>query len=191
METASVEVGPSDEDLAALITRRSQSDQAWEDARSACGRLYNRHGTRLLAFLSSRVSSANLEDVHQAVWQRVWERLPKAFDGKHFRAWLYQIARNLAIDYGRKKHPRLLTELKSPAQEQRQLEEAMEEERMAALSRCLERLSKEAATLVRARLAGEGYVEASARLGLEPEQAHRLFHHAKEQLRTCVQEVLK
>ena len=56
--------------------------------------------------------------------------------------------------------------------------------------RCLKRLQSEFADLVRARLAGESYSDICGRLRLRPEQAHKLFHVAKAQLKTCVESVL-
>ncbi|MBV8265589.1 MAG: hypothetical protein JO252_04505, partial [Planctomycetaceae bacterium] len=66
----------------------------------------------------------------------------------------------------------------------------IERERTEALRRCLERISSEAAALVRARLGGEDYREACRRLELTPERAYTLFHRAKEQLQACLERVL-
>ncbi|MBI1916753.1 MAG: sigma-70 family RNA polymerase sigma factor [Planctomycetes bacterium] len=191
MEGTLAEVSHDDEQLANLIARRDRSDQAWEKARAACGRLYSRHAPRLLAFLAGRVNPSDVEDIHQAIWQRVWERWPRGFEGGHFRGWLYQIARHLAIDQGRKKRPQLLGESEPCDPHKGEPEETLhEEERMAALRRCLEQLGPDEAAVVRARLAGESYEEIAARLGLEVERAYRLFHQAKERLQACVQRVL-
>jgi RNA polymerase sigma-70 factor (ECF subfamily) len=191
MEVPPAAVVASDTFLAGQIARRERSDQMWQKARAACGQLYSRHAPRLVAFLSARVNHNDVDDLHQAIWQRVWERLPSHFDGSNFRAWLYQIARNLAIDQGRKKRPERLGEESEPSDPDAGPEEALqEEEALAALQRCLGELDAESAALVRARLAGEGYAEIAARLSLEPERAHKLFHQAKLHLQACIQRVL-
>jgi DNA-directed RNA polymerase specialized sigma24 family protein len=63
----------------------------------------------------------------------------------------------------------------------------MEEERQARLRRCLGELGPEAAELVKARLAGESYEAICRRVGLKPNQAYKVFHEAKEQLRQCLE----
>ncbi len=54
---------------------------------------------------------------------------------------------------------------------------------MEALRQCLDRLSTTAAALVRARLAGDDYSEVCRHLGLKSEQAYKMFHSAKDQLK--------
>jgi RNA polymerase sigma factor (sigma-70 family) len=183
----------SDEQLAETIARRQRSDsRAWQEARHACGQLYLRHAPKLLAFLAARASRSDLEDIHQAIWERVWQHLPDGFHGGNFRAWLYQIARNYLIDQGRKKRIDPLGEdqpLPDPRAPQPD-EPLLEQERMLILRRCLERLTAEAAQLVQARLAGESYVEVCQRLGMKPERAHKVFHQAKEQLQSCVERAM-
>ncbi len=64
---------------------------------------YQHQLLRYLIYLSG--DRALAEDLFQETWIRVLER-GHLYDGKHeFSTWLYTIARNLAIDYFRKKHP--------------------------------------------------------------------------------------
>jgi DNA-directed RNA polymerase specialized sigma24 family protein len=62
---------------------------------------------------------------------------------------------------------------------------------MEALRRCLERLTQPQAAVVQSRLAGDDYPEVCRRLRLEPSQAHKLYHTAKELLNTCVERALR
>ena len=58
---------------------------------------------RYLVYLSGNRELA--EDLFQETWIRVLER-GHQYDGKHeFSTWLYAVARNLTIDYMRKKRP--------------------------------------------------------------------------------------
>ena len=58
---------------------------------------------RYLVYLSGNRELA--EDLFQETWIRVLER-GHQYDGKHeFSTWLYTVARNLTIDYLRKKSP--------------------------------------------------------------------------------------
>jgi RNA polymerase sigma factor (sigma-70 family) len=138
------------------------------------------------------VQRSDLDDTHQGVWERVWQHLPGGFRGGNFRAWLHQVARNYIIDLGRKKRADLLSGDEDLRDECHTApdERLLEEERATVLKRCIERLTADAAAIVRARLAGQSYEDVCPRLGLKTAQAHKLFHQAKEQLRLCVERAL-
>jgi RNA polymerase sigma-70 factor (ECF subfamily) len=42
-----------------------------------------------------------VDDVCQQIWSTAWQRLPSVREAKTWRAWLYRLARNSAIDAGR------------------------------------------------------------------------------------------
>src|SRR4030095_10165396 len=69
-------------------------------------RLIEQYQHRLLRYLVYMVGNRELaEDLFQETWIRVLER-GHQYDGKHeFSTWLYAVARNLTIDYLRKKSP--------------------------------------------------------------------------------------
>jgi RNA polymerase sigma-70 factor (ECF subfamily) len=69
-------------------------------------RLIEQYQHRLLRYLVYLAGSRELaEDLFQETWIRVLER-GHQYDGKHeFGTWLYAVARNLTIDYLRKKNP--------------------------------------------------------------------------------------
>jgi RNA polymerase sigma-70 factor, ECF subfamily len=69
-------------------------------------RLIEQYQHRLLRYLIYLSGNRELaEDLFQETWIRVLER-GHQYDGKHeFGTWLYAVARNLTIDYLRKKHP--------------------------------------------------------------------------------------
>src|SRR4051812_9515789 len=94
-----------DETLIAVIVRRGESDRAMRAAHQAFQLLYLRHGPLLRAFLSGRVVRADLDDLHQDVWRKVWARLPDRYRPGNFRAWLHQVARAMIIDQHRRRKP--------------------------------------------------------------------------------------
>jgi RNA polymerase sigma-70 factor, ECF subfamily len=69
-------------------------------------RLIEQYQHRLLRYLVHLAGNRELaEDLFQETWIRVLER-GHQYDGKHeFSTWLYAVARNLTLDYLRKKHP--------------------------------------------------------------------------------------
>lgn len=180
-----------DLELAQCLARREESARARQIAQDACRDLYERHSRPVLLFLTARAGRDDAEDLLQLVWQRVWQSAGTSFQGGNFRAWLFQIARNLAIDHARKKKPSSLGE-DDPADPRRvgADERLAEEDRAQALKKCLDKLGQDMATLVQARLSGEDYETICQRLQLAPARAHKLFHTAKEQLQTCVQRAL-
>jgi RNA polymerase sigma-70 factor, ECF subfamily len=69
-------------------------------------RLIEQYQHRLLRYLAYLSGNRELaEDLFQETWVRVLER-GHQYDGRHeFSTWLYAVARNLTIDYLRKKSP--------------------------------------------------------------------------------------
>jgi len=182
----------TDEELAAVVAARNTSEKALEQAVAAYEALYRRHSRLLLAFLSSRTTRNQLEDLHQVVWQKVWQFLPGQFKGGNFRAWLYQIARNQLIDFSRKRKPTDSSEAVESAHTTEEPGAALlDEEKKQILQRCLQHLQQEMADIVRGRLAGENYDTICERMDLAPARAHKLFFQAREQLSGCVQKAME
>ena len=85
--------GPDDTDRAlALRARRGDRD--------ALAALYENHKGRLLGFLQRMVGASGLaEDVFQDVWMKVMNTIHQYRpDRGPFRAWLYRVASNAAVD---------------------------------------------------------------------------------------------
>jgi RNA polymerase sigma-70 factor, ECF subfamily len=78
---------------------------------NALSELIARYQNRLYRYLLRIVRQpAEAEDLFQQTWLRVLEKIG-SFDGsRNFDAWLFTLARNLAIDYLRRVHPQSLDE---------------------------------------------------------------------------------
>lgn len=180
----------NDEHLAKCVQLRGLSAAAEAQAQDALVQLYDRHAPRLLVYLAARVHRDDVEDIHQAVWQRVWERLPDSFREGNFRGWLFQVARNYIIDWRRKMRPESLTvEQGTFHADHRSVdpaETALERERRDVLRRCLQRLAPPLLQVIQARLSGEEYASLSRRLGITAAQAQKMLHRAKVLLQACV-----
>jgi RNA polymerase sigma-70 factor, ECF subfamily len=85
------------QELAALIARARTGDS------QAFAAIYDAYAGRLYRFLALRVTEpADAEDLLQRVFVKVVEALPRYQDrGLPFGAWLFRIARNVAIDFAR------------------------------------------------------------------------------------------
>jgi len=70
---------------------------------AAVGKLYDRHYTRIFRYLWSRLRDPHLaEDLTGEVFARMVRDLPNyRSTGVPFKAWLYRIAHNLAVDHQR------------------------------------------------------------------------------------------
>lgn len=79
-----------------LVLRCQVGDQrAFTELHAKFHRLTNR-------FLQSLIKSAAASDLNQEVWISVYQRIASLDDPSRFKYWLYQIARNKALDYFRK-----------------------------------------------------------------------------------------
>ena len=87
--------GPSDQLLMHQILQGSQE---------AANTLFHRYYDRIFHFLLlNRVSNReDARDLTQDTFRKAWENLEGLRDGERFDAWLYRIAKNVAIDYFRR-----------------------------------------------------------------------------------------
>lgn len=89
------------DDIALLNAWRAGDMKAFD-------RLYQRFRQPLFLFLMRRGhGQAEAEELFQDCWMKVIDHSNR-FDGEHFKAWLYTVARNLSTDRMRKHQPELL-----------------------------------------------------------------------------------
>jgi len=73
----------------------------------ACRKLFDSIGFSLTYFLKRRVADPQeLEDVYQEVFMAVFEARHTYEVGRPFEPWLFAIARNIAVDYSRRRWAR-------------------------------------------------------------------------------------
>lgn len=87
-----------------VLDRRKSEAQLRGGSTLSAEELYREHHNHIYRFIWSRVHDAPLaEDLTGEVFARMVANLPNYHDRSFpFRAWLYQIARNLIIDHHRK-----------------------------------------------------------------------------------------
>jgi RNA polymerase sigma-70 factor (ECF subfamily) len=95
---------------------RTLADRAARGDRRALMELYERHRSRLFGYLTRSLGNATLaEDVFQDVWIKVMQKIGTYRPGTaSFRAWLYRVASNAAIDRLRREAVRSGPELDAP-----------------------------------------------------------------------------
>ena len=92
------EMAIEDEDTTRLVIRAQTGD------REAFAAIYTRYFDRVYAYLRVALNdAAEAEDATQKVFMSVLESLPayELREGRPFRAWLFRIARNRALDHHR------------------------------------------------------------------------------------------
>ena len=145
----------TDEQLAAVVARRGESDRAvrgWRRLRPALSQVCPlTPGLHCRAGLARRARGAAPGSL-----ARVWHHLPDQFRrSESFRGWIYQIARNAILDHAKKhKAETLINPADVPDGRHRSdLDRLLDQEQMAVFWQCLEKLSPTAASVVCARLA--------------------------------------
>ncbi|MEZ6066014.1 MAG: RNA polymerase sigma factor [Planctomycetaceae bacterium] len=150
--------------------------------------LYKRHAPKVLAFLATRLRDRNVaNDVCQQVWLKVWEKISTQFDGRHFRGWIFQIARNQLIDDRRRQRANNLPDEFDPADSNWDPADSEIDDRAEHLLPCVEALDEDRRSIVQFRLTGQSFEDISESLGIPPNTAMTRFHRAKDQLRDCIE----
>ena len=185
---------PSKDD-AELVRRFIAGDrQAFDD-------LYRIHAPPVLAFLAARVKSIHAaEDLSQSVWGQVWKKR-ESFDGLHFRGWIFQIARNLVIDAGKKASTRnevtgiddaavALSRNGDPA-EIKAMEELRNRE-LDALRDCIKTVGGDFVdALIRTQINKESPEDLATELGVKRATIDTRVSRGKEKLKECLEKKVK
>jgi RNA polymerase sigma-70 factor (ECF subfamily) len=86
---------------AGLMARAQDGD------RESCQALFDDIGPSLTYFLRRRIADPyELEDVYQEVFMAIFEARHTYQPGRPFEPWLFAIARNIAVDYSRRRWSR-------------------------------------------------------------------------------------
>ena len=187
------------EDLDRKLARRARRGD-----RRALAALYERYRARVFGFLVRAMRDrADAEDVFQEVWMKVTQGL-QGFDPDRgtFRAWLFRIAANAAVDRRRRDGVREMDELDAPAEsvETRRVDllvaDGADPERVSAAREARMELDRHLATLdPRQRAAvllrhqqGLSYTELARVMGVAEGTAKTLVHRGVVVLRTAMKD---
>ncbi len=175
---------PSDADL----LRRAQKGD-----RQAFRQIYERYASQVYAFLLGYIRDPDqAEDLTQETFVRVWQALPKYREQGAFRAWLFRIARRLAIDALRhqKRHPQTSLWEVQDHQAIDPLANLERQQAVADVMKALETLKEEYRTVLVLRfLLGFSVAEAATVLGRSSGAVRVLQHRALQALRRRLQDL--
>jgi RNA polymerase sigma-70 factor, ECF subfamily len=153
--------------------------------------LYRDYVGRVYAFLRSQLASAvDAEDVTSQVFVKAYEAYPR-YEPRHTTpaAWLFQIARNAALDHHRRsgrrqRMERALAREPAPAADPGVMaqERILYRELMGAVARLPERQRD----VIGLRHSGLSFLEVGRLLGCSEDAAKMLYHRALKALRAAV-----
>ena len=156
---------------------------------AAFGKLYDRHIQPLYRYLYSRIGNQpDAEDVTSQTILAALEGLPRYDHQGYFLTWLFSIARNKAADYFRRQQKQApLDATREITAGSDLLQDAIQAERVGALSRLIHALPEEEQELIRLRYVVElKFYEIAVIVGRNEEavkkSVYRLLARLKDQL---------
>jgi RNA polymerase sigma-70 factor, ECF subfamily len=144
----------------------------------------------LLAFLRDRFPAV-ADDVAQEAWTRLFACLRRGErrERTNFRAWLFRIASNAALDDVRKARSLPLDQVSEPPDRgpSGPIEMLLDNERKAVVERCLGKLEGDYRAVIVACTLGQKPTEIAARLGISRELVDQRKLRGLRALRACVE----
>ncbi len=152
---------------------------------AALAAIYDAYARRIYRYFFSRVeSAAEAEDLSAQTFLKVIEALPHYRHCGQFTAWIFQIARNNAMDYFRRNHNQPLNEdgLDLPVMDGA-LDQVIDQQAIAALRRHLRALDETERELLRLRFVVDlTYAEIGALLGQKEDTMRKAINRLTERL---------
>ncbi len=160
-----------------------------EQSKAAFFTLFERYQKLTLAYTRTRVNRAEVDDVQQDVWLKVWRKI-NLFDGQNFRAWLLTITQRQIIDHYRKRSNRSESSMEldeTTSNANSPLEMIVDQEISHVVANCLSKLDDASRQVVQRRFEGESYQQICDDLSVSETKAQKLLFHAKARLKKCIE----
>jgi RNA polymerase sigma-70 factor (ECF subfamily) len=164
--------------------------------RQASDDLFAIYAPHLLSFLVNRVSNLpDAEDLLHDTWIKA-QRAAETFDGENFRAWVFQIARNLLYDFFKsprqKKKPTSIHDEHERGHENDPALRMMRDEELNALQDCINAVGGDFVEAVRRnKVDGESPEDIANDLGIDVATVYSRIFKGKKKLLACLEKKLK
>ena len=153
--------------------------------RSALAHIYDTYAKPIFRYHHSRVgNAADAEDLTSQTFMAVIEALPRYQHRNNFTAWIFQIARNKAMDHfrGNHRHGEIYDWVADPAQVDA-LEAVVRNESRARLKSLLHLLDEDERELIRLRYTAElSFVEIARLLGRKEDAVRKSIRRILDRL---------
>lgn len=153
--------------------------------RSALAHIYDTYAKPIYRYHHSRVSNApDAEDLTSQTFMAVIEALPRYQHRNNFTAWIFQIARNKAMDHFRRNHGHSeIYELVADPAQSDVLEAVVRNESHARLKSILHLLEEDERELIRLRYTAElSFVEIAQLLGRKEDAVRKSIRRILDRL---------
>ena len=172
---------------AASIGEISQLIQEARQDPLAFARLYDRFSKPIYRYLYSRVGDQiDAEDLTAQTFLTALEKLPRYRERGHFKAWLFTIARNKAVDHFRKKRPEVkldVSEMQAGGDDL--LGEVIHRERIKQLSALIRSLDQKEQELLRLRYVADlSFSEMAVLLGKRQDAVKKSLYRLQARLQS-------
>ncbi len=168
------------DDVSRLIENARQNPLAF-------ARLYDRFSKPIYRYLYSRVSNqTDAEDLTAQTFLTALEKLPRYRERGHFKAWLFTIARNKALDHFRKKQPELLLDgAEIRAGQNDLLADVIQSEQIQQLSALIRSLDQKEQELLRLRYVADlSFAEMATVLGKRQDAVKKSLYRLQARLQS-------
>lgn len=159
--------------------------RAQAGAEPALARIYDAYARPIYRYHFSRVgNAADAEDLTSQTFMAVLEALPHYRHRERFTAWMFQIARNKAMDHFRRNHAlSAMTEAVADATQADALEAVYQRESRSQLKQLVKQLDEEERELLRLRFTAElSFVQIGQTLGRTEEAVRKAVRRILDRL---------
>ena len=156
-----------------------------KDEPLAFARLYDHFSKSVYRYLYSRVGNqADAEDLTAQTFLTALENLPRYRERGNFKAWLFTIARNKALDHFRKKQSEAISKVDDIASDQNDLlANLIRSEQIQQLSALIRSLDEDEQELLRLRYVADlSFSEMSALLGKRQDAVKKSLYRLQARL---------
>jgi len=178
----------SDQECLAILQASPRNHALAEEALAGLFENYDRRLRIHLRWRYPALPDADLEELSQETWLRVWERLDERVRPEAFRGWLYRVGENLAIDLIRRKTLRSEAAWGERDVPERSANHVHGLAFAEQLQKCVDKMPARLRDFVQRLLNLETFDEIAASLNQKKSRIYQLKHEVARLLLGCMEE---